>query len=91
MKLFAAEVLPEFKERESIREKVKEREMASFIEEANKKARTPQSTEKAQAIDAYPLMWKKMSSADPEGKLDRRPGMTAFWQMQTGGKGSKKK
>jgi alkanesulfonate monooxygenase SsuD/methylene tetrahydromethanopterin reductase-like flavin-dependent oxidoreductase (luciferase family) len=91
MKLFAAEVLPEFREREAIREKVKETELALFIEEANKKARTPQSTEKTQAIDAYPLMWKKMSSADPEGKLDRRPGMTAFWQMQAGGKRTKKK
>ena len=37
MELFAAEVLPQFKEREMTRQKVKEEDLAPFIAEAHKK------------------------------------------------------
>jgi len=41
-------------------------------------------------VEAYPLIWEKMSSGNPQGIPDRRPGMTAFWQMQVGGNRPKK-
>ena len=91
LELFAAEVLPEFKEREVIRQKKKHAELVDFVAEANKKAKTPETMAEVPPVEAFPLMWKKMSSDTTESKLDRRPGMSAFWQMQTGGKRPKKK
>lgn len=90
LELFAKEVLPEFKEREKIREQQKAVELAPFIEAANKKAQDQKEMEHVPPVESYPVLWKKMSSEDEHGKLDRRPGMTAFWQMQAGGKKRKK-
>lgn len=90
LELFAAEVLPEFKEREAIREKARREELAPFIEEANQKIEKPTDMKDIPPVEAYPLMWKKMSSDNPQGTPDRRPGMTAFWQAQVGGKRPKK-
>jgi hypothetical protein len=46
--------------------------------------------EEVPPVEAYPLMWNKMSSDATQNNADRRPGMTAFWQMQVGGKRTKK-
>ncbi|RPA67587.1 LLM class flavin-dependent oxidoreductase [Cyclobacteriaceae bacterium YHN15] len=89
LKLFAAEVLPQFKEREEKREKIKEQEMKPYIEAANQKIKVPEPLKEIPPVEAYPLIWEKMSSSNSQGTPDRRPGMTAFWQMQVGGKRSK--
>ncbi|MFK7921049.1 MAG: LLM class flavin-dependent oxidoreductase [Bacteroidia bacterium] len=90
LELFAAEVLPEFQEREAIRAKARQEELAPFIEEINQKIQKPEGLDVIPPVEAYPLMWKKMSSDTPQGTPDRRPGMTAFWQAQVGGKRPKK-
>ena len=90
LELFGKEVLPQFKEREAIREKQKAEELAPFIAAANEKAQQQDTFEEVPPVEAYPLMWKKMSVDHPKSTLDRRPGMSAFWQMQVGGRRPKK-
>ncbi|WP_228853306.1 LLM class flavin-dependent oxidoreductase [Aegicerativicinus sediminis] len=90
LKLFASEVLPEFKERELNREKEKQKELANAIEVANNRVRTMEPLKDSPVVEAYPLIWNKMSSQTGGGSLDRRPGMTALWKMQTGGMRPKK-
>lgn len=90
LKLFAKEVLPEFKEREAQRQKERETALAPFIEAANLKVSDLEPMEEVPQVESYPLMWKKMSPENTQAKPDRRPGMTAFWQMQVGGKKPKK-
>lgn len=86
LKLFAAEVLPEFKEREAIREKAKQEALAPFIDKAHSNIEKPEPMTTVPPVEAYPLMWEKMNSEPTQGSPDRRPGMTAFWQAQVGGK-----
>lgn len=90
MELFAAEVLPQFKEREALREKVKQAELEPFIQQALRQAEPLGDNQEVPPVEAYPLMWNKMSAETPQNTADRRPGMTAFWQMQVGGKRTKK-
>lgn len=90
LELFAKEVLPEFKEREAIRQKEKDKRMAPIVEKIENGIVRPEEMAEVPKVEAYPLMWKRLSSADAQGTPDRRPGMTAFWQMQVGGKRSKK-
>ena len=90
LELFAKEVLPEFKEREAKREKLKMEALESFIAEANRNILVPEPMNLVPPVEAYPLIWEKMSTENPQSTPDRRPGMTAFWQMQVGGKVSKK-
>jgi alkanesulfonate monooxygenase SsuD/methylene tetrahydromethanopterin reductase-like flavin-dependent oxidoreductase (luciferase family) len=90
LELFAAEVLPQFKEREAKRIKVKREELTLFIDKAHQNIQALAPMKKVLPVEAYPLMWNDMSTENPQSIPDRRPGMTAFWQMQIGGKGSKK-
>ncbi|NNK73172.1 MAG: LLM class flavin-dependent oxidoreductase [Flavobacteriaceae bacterium] len=90
LELFAKEVLPEFKEREIIREKTKQKELTKYIADANSKVTGSEPIDNVSPVEAYPLIWKKMSSETANSSLDRRPGMTALWQLQTGGKRNKK-
>lgn len=90
MELFGKEVLPQFKEREAKREKEKLKRLAPFIEKAERNAEKLEVMEDVPPVEAYPLMWKKSSPENTQATPDRRPGMTAFWQMQIGGKRSKK-
>jgi hypothetical protein len=46
--------------------------------------------EEVPPVEAYPLMWDKLSTETPQSTPDRRPGISAFWQMQVGGKRTKK-
>ncbi|MDN3667763.1 LLM class flavin-dependent oxidoreductase [Echinicola jeungdonensis] len=89
LELFAKKVLPEFREREAKREKEKQEELAPFIAEANKKIISHEAMNDLPPVEAYPLLWEKSSSKDAQKVPDRRPGMTAFWKMQVGGKSSK--
>lgn len=90
MKLFAAEVLPEFKEREAIRRKQLDAELAPYIAEANSRVPELEPMQDVPPVESYPLTWKKMGVETPQATPDRRPGMSALWQMQVGGKRSKK-
>ncbi|MBC6366465.1 LLM class flavin-dependent oxidoreductase [Algoriphagus sp. AK58] len=90
LELFAKEVLPEFKERDAKREMEKLRELEFFIAKASQNIKRSEPMKEVPPVQAYPLSWAKSSPANPSGTPDRRPGMTAFWQMQVGGKGSKK-
>ena len=86
LELFATHVLPQFKEREIIREKAKQEELASFIYKAHSNIQMPEPMKEVPPVEAYPLMWNNMSTENPQDTLDRRPGMSAFWKMQVGGK-----
>ena len=90
LELFANEVLPQFKERETIREKVKDKELEPFIVSAMDNVQKPEQMNDVLPVEAYPLMWNSMSTENPQSVPDRRPGLSAFWQMQVGGKRSKK-
>ncbi|MEP6948358.1 MAG: LLM class flavin-dependent oxidoreductase [Ginsengibacter sp.] len=90
LELFAKEVLPQFKERDAINRKVKQEELASFIDKADRNIQTPDPLKEVRAVEAYPLMWNNMSTENQLDTPDRRPGMTAFWKMQVGGKQPKK-
>jgi alkanesulfonate monooxygenase SsuD/methylene tetrahydromethanopterin reductase-like flavin-dependent oxidoreductase (luciferase family) len=91
LELFAAEVMPEFKERERKRDKVKAEQLAPFIAAAESRIPPLTMMQDVPPVAAYPLMWKQMSSETTSGVPDRRPGMTAFWQTQVGGKRTKNK
>ena len=90
LELFAAEVLPQFKEREIIRDKAKQKELDPFIANAHNNLKKLENMEEVPPVEAYPLVWNKMSAENPLSTPDRRPGISAFWQMQVGGKRSKK-
>ena len=61
-----------------------------FIIAAQQKIQKPGEMKEVPAVEAYPLMWNKMGDDNQQATIDRRPGMTAFWQMQVGGNRSKK-
>lgn len=86
LELFAAEVLPPFREREIKRQKEKQEELAPYVAAAQRNILTPEPMQEVPPVEAYPLLWEKLSAGHPQGAPDRRPGMTAFWQMQVGGK-----
>ena len=90
LELFGTEVLPQFKERELKREKNKNEMLDPFIIAAQQKIQKPGEMKEVPAVEAYPLMWNKMGDDNQQATIDRRPGMTAFWQMQVGGNRSKK-
>ncbi len=90
LELFGSEVLPAFKERETRREKKKREDLQPFIEKAQEYIPALDEPDPIPPVEAYPLMWKNQSAETPRDGLDRRPGMTAFWQMQVGGNRSKK-
>jgi alkanesulfonate monooxygenase SsuD/methylene tetrahydromethanopterin reductase-like flavin-dependent oxidoreductase (luciferase family) len=90
LELFGTEVLPQFKEREAIHEKVKHEELKSFIAGALNNVQKPEHMNDPPPVEAYPLMWNSMNTDNPQSIPDRRPGLSAFWQMQVGGKRSKK-
>lgn len=90
LELFGKEVLPQFKEREAIREKIKQEELAPLITETLHKIKKPEEMKDVPPVEAYPLIWNSMNSENEQCAPDRRPGLTAFWQMQVGGKRNKK-
>lgn len=89
LELFGTEVLPPFKEREQRREKEKYRLLESFIAVAEQNIQKLENMKHVPPVEAYPLMWNRLSAENPQSAIDRRPGMTAFWQMQVSGKRSK--
>jgi len=90
LEVFGTEVLPQFKEREAIRKKVKHEELEPFIVSAMNNVQKPEHMNDVPPIEAYPLLWNSMSTENPQSIPDRRPGLSAFWQMQVSGKRPKK-
>jgi len=90
LELFGAKVLPQFKERELKLEQRKRDMLTPFIIEAQRNIQKPETMIEVPPVEAYPLTWNKMSTENPQSSIDRRPGMTAFWQMQVGGNRQKK-
>jgi hypothetical protein len=90
MELFANEVLPQFKEREAKRGKMKNKELEPFIADALNNVQKPENMKEVPPVEAYPLIWNNMSTENPQSTPDRRPGLSALWQMQVGGNRSKK-
>lgn len=90
LELFASEVLPQFKDREAKREQMKRDMLAPFIEEAQHRIQKLEQMKEVPPVDAYPSTWNQASTENQQSVPDRRPGMTAFWQMQVGGKRSGK-
>src|SRR5215203_874746 len=90
LELFGTEVLPQFKTREAIHEKVKHEALKSSITNALNNVQRPEYLSEVPPVEAYPLMWNSMNIENSQSIPDRRPGLSAFWQMQVGGNRSKK-
>ena len=90
IELFGKEVLPQFKERETIHAEAKQEELAPFIEIAESRIEELRNPQEILPVEAYPLVWNKKSVEIEQITPDRRPGMSAFWQMQVGGNRTKK-
>lgn len=90
MELFAKEVLPQFKERDIIHQANKNEKMAPYVAQALRNIPELNPLKEIPPVEAYPLMWKKNNDEVQQNTPDRRPGMTAYWQMQVGGKRNKK-
>jgi hypothetical protein len=86
LRLFAAEVLPQFKERDAERELRKRRELAPYVAAALDRIPPLDPPTAVPAIAAYPRLWSEAAAANQELVPDRRPGMAALWQMQVGGR-----
>lgn len=91
LELLGKRVLPQFKDREAKRERVKHEELAPFIADALDRVSKLEAMGEVPPVEAYPLKWQRESNADPIQTPDRRPGMTALWQLQVGGRRSPKK
>ncbi|GAO41450.1 LLM class flavin-dependent oxidoreductase [Flavihumibacter petaseus] len=90
MKLFAETVLPEFREREVKRQKEKQEWISPHLEKIRQAIIPPDPMMPVPPVEAYPLIWNQHRDGQPQAAPDRRPGMTAFWQMQVGGNRSGK-
>jgi len=90
MELFASEVLPQFKEREAIHQNEKNEKLSSFIDSAQQNVKKLEKMNEVPPVEAYLRLWNKLSTENPQSTPDRRPGITAFWQMQVGGRRHKK-
>jgi alkanesulfonate monooxygenase SsuD/methylene tetrahydromethanopterin reductase-like flavin-dependent oxidoreductase (luciferase family) len=90
LELFASEVLPQFKDREAALERAKLDRLRPFIEEAQSQVQKLDEMKDVPPVEAYPVMWNQVDAAVSQSAPDRRPGMAAFWQMQVGGKQTKK-
>jgi len=91
LELFAKQVLPQFQDREARHEKRKRDELAPFIAEVQERMPRLENMKDVPPVEAYPLMWQRESTDNPVQAPDRRPGMTALWQLQVGAGRSAKK
>jgi hypothetical protein len=89
LELFAAEVMPQFKERDAQRGRQKQRELEPYIAAAMNRIPPLDAPADVPAVAAYPRLWATEGGATPDLPPDRRPGMAALWQMQVGGRPGK--
>jgi alkanesulfonate monooxygenase SsuD/methylene tetrahydromethanopterin reductase-like flavin-dependent oxidoreductase (luciferase family) len=85
LELFAAEVLPQFKERGAERERRKRLELAPYIASAMERIAPLDALGEVPEVPAFPRLWAMQGGAAQDLTPDRRPGMAALWQMQVGG------
>jgi alkanesulfonate monooxygenase SsuD/methylene tetrahydromethanopterin reductase-like flavin-dependent oxidoreductase (luciferase family) len=85
LELFAAEVLPEFKSRDTERETLKARALEPFVAAALERMPPLAAPGQVPGVAAYPRLWAEADGAR-DLTPDRRPGMAALWQMQVGGR-----
>lgn len=90
MELFAKEVLPQFKDRETIHEREKFNQLAPFLALAQNNIQRLENMKEVPPVPAFPVLWGAKSQDNGQSPPDRRPGMTAYWQMQVGGNRNKK-
>jgi hypothetical protein len=86
LELFAAEVLPQFKERDIERERRKQRELEPDIAAAMKRMPPLETPAEVPGVTAYPRLWALTGGGTGQLVPDRRPGMAALWQVQVGGR-----
>jgi alkanesulfonate monooxygenase SsuD/methylene tetrahydromethanopterin reductase-like flavin-dependent oxidoreductase (luciferase family) len=86
LELFAAEVLPQFKERDIERERRKQRELEPDIAAAMKRMPPLETPAEIPGVTAYPRLWALTGGGTGQLVPDRRPGMAALWQVQVGGR-----
>jgi hypothetical protein len=68
LELFAQEVLPQFKEREAIKEKLKREALAPFIEKAQSNITPLEFMKEIPAVEAYPIMWNNKEAETPANR-----------------------
>jgi alkanesulfonate monooxygenase SsuD/methylene tetrahydromethanopterin reductase-like flavin-dependent oxidoreductase (luciferase family) len=86
LRLFADQVLPQFRERADARERAKREALAPYIAAATRRIAPLEPMTDVPAVDAYPRLWSRGAATVSELAPDRRPGMAALWQMQVGGR-----
>jgi hypothetical protein len=85
LELFAAEVLPQFKERDVERERRRRLALEPYLAAAMARIPPLERLAEVPEVPAYPRLWATQGGAAQELTPDRRPGMAALWQMQVGG------
>ncbi len=91
LELFANRVMPQFKDRDKHRELSKQEDLAPFIATARTRLQGLEKMTDIPPVEAYPLVWQRDGSRTEQLPPDRRPGMTALWQSQVGGRPKPKK
>lgn len=86
LELFAAQVLPQFKERDPARDEQKQHELAPYIAAALERIPPFDPPGSVEPLLAYPRLWAEASTTAEDLAPDRRPGIAALWQMQVGGR-----
>ena len=76
LELFAADVLPEFKEREESRLPAKTEELAPYIERAESRIQPIEPMKKIPQVESYPVLMEKLGMS-PEEHRQNRPGILA--------------
>jgi alkanesulfonate monooxygenase SsuD/methylene tetrahydromethanopterin reductase-like flavin-dependent oxidoreductase (luciferase family) len=80
MELFARDVMPAFAERNALRRRERDAELAPYVEAALER-RAKHVERDVDAVAAYPRAWSA-GARELEATADRRPGATAFWRAQ---------
>jgi hypothetical protein len=86
LELFAAEVLPHFQEREPAREAARQQRLEPAIERALEQMPALGTARQVEGVEAYPLLWEREGGDTSRLPPDRRPGVSALWQLQVSGR-----
>jgi alkanesulfonate monooxygenase SsuD/methylene tetrahydromethanopterin reductase-like flavin-dependent oxidoreductase (luciferase family) len=85
LELFGAKVLPAFRERELVRERKKQEDLAPYIAQAMERI-PPIEDREIPIVDAYPKLWENNKLIDSSTLSPRRQvGAEAMWRMMVGG------
>lgn len=84
LELFGEKVLPDFKERDELRTRRKEEELAPYVEQALSRIPPLEQTEIG-PVESYPMLAEKLGVDMTKFQHDRAPLPAAIWRMQVGG------